>query len=117
VASEALELIPFAVIASASPLGLAAALNVLRAGRAQALAVATGVVAGQILACGTLVAIGAAVVQPQREKRPQVEGMLEIVRAWPCSQSDCSSAIALLDPRGKVAAHIRFSSGWGGSGA
>jgi len=77
-ASEALELIPYALIAAASPLGLAATLTVLRTGRAQALRVAAGVVVGQLLACGVLVAIGVIIVQPQRAKRPYVEMALEV---------------------------------------
>jgi len=79
-ASEALELMPYALIAAASPLGLAATLTVLRTGRAQALRVAAGVVVGQLLACGVLVAIGVIIVQPQRAKRPYVEMALEVAR-------------------------------------
>jgi hypothetical protein len=78
VTGAALDLIPYAVIAAASPLALAATLTVLRAGRAQSLGVAAGVVAGQLLACSILVAIGAALLQPDTEKRPYVEGVLEV---------------------------------------
>jgi hypothetical protein len=78
VAGQALDLIPYALIATASPLGLAAALTVLHAGRAQALTVAAGALVGQLLACSIFVAIGAAVVQSHREKQPHVEGVLEV---------------------------------------
>jgi hypothetical protein len=77
-ASEAFNLVPYALIACASPLALTATIAVLRTGRAQALGVAAGVVAGQLLACSILVAIGAALVPPDTEKRPHVEAVLEI---------------------------------------
>lgn len=76
--TAALYLIPYALIAAASPLGLAATLTVLRTGRVQALVLAIGVIAGQILACAVLVVIGAASVS-HRTKRPNVEGVLEVV--------------------------------------
>jgi len=78
VTSAALHLIPYALVAAASPLGLAATLTVLRTGRIQALGLAIGVVAGQLLACAVLVLIGAASVS-HRTKRPDVEGVLELV--------------------------------------
>lgn len=76
--SAALHLIPYALVAAASPLGLAATLTVLRTGRGQALVFAIGVVAGQLLACAVLVLIGAASVN-HRTKRPYVEGVLELL--------------------------------------
>jgi hypothetical protein len=78
VTSAALSLIPYALVAAASPLGLAATLTVLRTGRIQALGLAVGVVAGQLLACGTLVLIGTASIG-HRTKRPNVEGVVEIL--------------------------------------
>jgi Sap, sulfolipid-1-addressing protein len=78
VTTEALYLIPYAVVAAASPLGLAATLTVLRTGRVQALVLAVGVLAGQLLACAALVLIGAASVS-HRTKRPYVEGVLELL--------------------------------------
>lgn len=76
--SAALYLIPYALVAAASPLGLAATLTVLRTGRVQALVLAIGVVAGQLIACSVLVLIGAASIS-HRTKRPNVEGVLEVV--------------------------------------
>lgn len=76
--NAALSLILYAVVAAASPLGLAATLTVLRTGRAQALGLATGVLLGQLLTCGVLVLIGSASVD-HRMKRPVVEGVLELV--------------------------------------
>jgi Sap, sulfolipid-1-addressing protein len=78
VTSAAFTLIPYALIAAASPLGLAATLTVLRTGRVQALGLAVGVLVGQLLACSVLVLIGAASIN-HRTKRPNVEGVLEVV--------------------------------------
>jgi Sap, sulfolipid-1-addressing protein len=78
VASTALHLIPYAFIAAASPLGLAATLTVLRTGRAQAFGFAIGAVAGQLIVCEVLVLIGTASVG-HRTKRPHVEGVIELV--------------------------------------
>lgn len=76
--SAALSLIPYALVAAASPLGLAATLTVLRTGRLQALGLAAGVLVGQLAACGVLVLIGTASVG-HRTKRPNVEGVLELL--------------------------------------
>jgi threonine/homoserine/homoserine lactone efflux protein len=78
VTSAALYLIPFALVAAASPLGLAATLTVLRTGRVQALVLAIGVIGGQLFACAALVLIGAASIS-HRTKRPNVEGVLELL--------------------------------------
>jgi len=78
VTSAALSLIPYALVAAASPLGLAATLTVLRTGRLQALGLALGVVVGQLVACGALVLIGTVSIG-HRTKRPGVEGVLEIL--------------------------------------
>jgi hypothetical protein len=78
VTSAALSLIPYALVAAASPLGLAATLTVLRSGRLQALGFALGVVAGQLLACSVLVLIGTASVS-HRTKRPVVGAALELL--------------------------------------
>lgn len=75
--STALHLIPYALIAAASPLGLAATLTVIRTGRMQALGFAIGAVAGQLVACGALVLIGT-VSFGRRTNRPYVEGVLEV---------------------------------------
>jgi hypothetical protein len=78
VTSAALSLIPYALVAAASPLGLAATLTVLRSGRIQALGFALGVVVGQLVACGVLVLIGAVSVS-HRTKRPVVGAVLELL--------------------------------------
>jgi hypothetical protein len=78
VTSAALQLIPYAFIAAASPLGLAATLTVLRTGRVQALGFAVGVLAGQLAACEVLVLIGTASFG-QRTKRPYAEGVFELL--------------------------------------
>ncbi len=75
--SAALHLIPYALVASASALGLAATLTVLRTGRMLALGFAIGAVTGQLVACGVLVLIGAASFA-NRTKRPYLEGTLEL---------------------------------------
>ena len=75
--SAALYLVPYALIAAASPLGLAATLTVLDTGRVRALAFAVGALAGQLAACSLLVAIGTASVD-HRTRRPQVEAVLEL---------------------------------------
>jgi hypothetical protein len=77
VTSVALYLIPYALIAAASPLGIAAALTVLHTGRVRALGLAVGVLAGQLLACGVLVLLGTASVS-HRAKRPHVEGVVQL---------------------------------------
>lgn len=77
VTSAALHLIPYAVIAAASPLGLAATLTVLRTGRVQALGFAIGALAGQLVACELFVLLGS-VSFGHRTKRPHVEGIIEL---------------------------------------
>jgi hypothetical protein len=78
VTSAALRLLPYAFIAAASPLGLAATLTVLRTGRVQALGFAIGSLAGQIVACGVLVLVGSVSIG-HRTSRPDVEGVIEVV--------------------------------------
>lgn len=76
--STAVHLIPYAFIAAASPLGLAATLTVLRTGRVQAVGFALGALTGQLVACELLVLIGTVSIG-HRSKRPYVEGILELV--------------------------------------
>jgi hypothetical protein len=78
VTSAALHLIPYAFIAAASPLGLAATLTVLRTGRIQALGFALGALAGQLVVCEALVLLGS-VSFGHRTRRPQAEGVTELV--------------------------------------
>jgi hypothetical protein len=75
VTSAALQLIPYAFIAAATPLGLAATLTVLRTGRVQAVWLAVGVLTGQLAACGVLVLLGTESFGT-RTKRPYVEGIV-----------------------------------------
>jgi hypothetical protein len=76
--SEAVHLIPYALLATLSPLGFAATLTVMRTGRLKALGFGLGVVVGQLLACSILVAVGA-VARPGRTKaHPTFEGLLEL---------------------------------------
>jgi len=71
-------LLPYALVAALSPLAFAATIAVLRAGRVRAAAFAVGVVAGQLLTCGILVALGR-VASPGRSKaHPTVLGLLEL---------------------------------------
>jgi hypothetical protein len=77
--STALELVPYALLAALSPLGFAATIAVLEAGRLTALGFAVGVLVGQLLACGVLVAIGAATVPDQRTGHPTFKAVLEVV--------------------------------------
>ncbi len=65
--SEAIYLIPYALLATLSPLGLAATIAVMRSGRLTAVGFAIGVVVGQVVACSFLVAVGA-VITPDRSK-------------------------------------------------
>lgn len=75
--TEALHLIPYALVAALSPLGFAATLAVLESGRLKALGFAIGFVSGQLLACAVLVAIGGAA--PERSDRyPTLQALLEL---------------------------------------
>jgi hypothetical protein len=78
VTSAALYLIPYGLVATASPLGLAATLTVLRTGRVRAIGLASGAVTGQLVACGLLVLIGTASAG-HRTQRTQVEVVSELV--------------------------------------
>ncbi len=81
VLSAAVQLIPYALIATLSPLGFAATITVMRTGRLKALGFSIGLVLGQLLACATLVALGA-VTTPDRSKAyPTVEAVLELALA------------------------------------
>jgi len=78
VLSAALQLIPYALVASLSPVGFAATAAVMQSGRFKALVFAIGFVAGQLLTCATLVALGAAVVPQHDAKHPRLAGLLEL---------------------------------------
>jgi len=78
--TAALQLVPYALIATLSPLGVAATLTVMRTGRLQALGFGLGVVAGQLLACTTLVLLGSVTIphrstRPSRERSPSGSGL------------------------------------------
>jgi hypothetical protein len=76
--STALQLIPYALVAALSPLGIAATVAVMRSGRLNALGFATGLVIGQLGACSLLVVIGAAAVPSHEIKHPTVGGLMEL---------------------------------------
>jgi hypothetical protein len=78
VLSAAVHLIPYAVIATLSPLGFAATITVMRTGRLKAIGFALGVVLGQLLACAVLVAVGAIATPDRSKSHPSFEGLLEL---------------------------------------
>jgi hypothetical protein len=78
VLSAAVHLIPYAVIATLSPLGFAATITVMRSGRLKAIGFALGVVLGQLLACAVLVAVGAIATPDRSQSHQTVEGLLEM---------------------------------------
>jgi hypothetical protein len=78
VLSAAVHLIPYAVLATLSPLGFAATITVMRSGRLKAIGFALGVVLGQLLACAVLVAVGAIATPDRSQSHQTVEGLLEI---------------------------------------
>ena len=76
--SAAIHLIPYALVATLSPLGFAATLTVMRSGRLKALAFALGVVVGQLLACTALVVVGGVATPSRTKAYPTVQGLLEL---------------------------------------
>ena len=76
--TAALHLLPFALVAALSPLGFAATLAVMRTGRVKALGFGLGVVAGQLIACIALLAIGAAATPNRTKAHPTFAGLLEV---------------------------------------
>jgi hypothetical protein len=76
--NAALHLIPYALVAAASPLGLAATLTVMRAGRPSAVAFVVGALAGQLLTCGVLVVIGTVAVGGHPTEHPRLRTGLEL---------------------------------------
>jgi hypothetical protein len=82
VLSAAVQLIPYAFIAALSPLGFAATITVMRAGRVKALGFAVGVVVGQLLACATLVAAGAVTLPGRTEAHPEAQALIELGLAF-----------------------------------
>ncbi|MGZ4415199.1 MAG: GAP family protein [Gaiellaceae bacterium] len=77
-AGAAAHLIPYALVATLSPLGFAATLAVMRTGRLKALGFGLGVVFGQLIACAALVAIGAATTPHRTKAYPTFEGLLQV---------------------------------------
>lgn len=73
------ELFVLAVVATLSPLGFAAMLAVIASGRLKALVFASAFVGGQLLACGVLVFLRAAVAPHQRRDFPTLRGVLELL--------------------------------------
>jgi hypothetical protein len=78
VAGAAVHLIPYALVATLSPLGFAATLAVMRTGRLKALGFGVGVVVGQLIACAALVEIGAAASPHRTKAYPTFQGALQI---------------------------------------
>jgi len=76
--TAALQLVPYALIATLSPLGVAATLTVMRTGRLQALGFGLGVVAGQLLACTTLVLLGSVTIPHRAKEHPTFQGALAL---------------------------------------
>ena len=77
-AGAAAHLIPYALVATLSPLGFAATLTVMRTGRLKALGFGLGVVLGQLVACAALVAVGAATTPHRTKAYPTFAGLLQI---------------------------------------
>ena len=73
--NAAIQLIPYALIATLSPLGVAATVTVMRTGRLQAFGFALGVVAGQLLACAVLVVLGTATISGSNESTSDLPGI------------------------------------------
>ena len=76
--NAAIQLIPYALIATLSPLGVAATLTVMRTGRLHAFGFALGVVAGQLLACAVLVVLGTATIPGRAKAHPTFQGLLAL---------------------------------------
>ncbi len=76
--NAAIQLIPYALIAALSPLGVAATVTVMRTGRLQAFGFALGVVVGQLLACALLVALGAVTISGRTKAHPTFQGFLAL---------------------------------------
>jgi len=77
--STYLQLIPYALVATLSPLGFAATLAVIRSGRLKALGFGFGFVSGQLLACAILVVLGAAWVPDREVGHPTLRGVLALI--------------------------------------
>jgi Sap, sulfolipid-1-addressing protein len=78
VLSAAFHLIPYALLATLSPLGFAATITVMRTGRLKAIGFSLGVVLGQLLACAVLVGVGSIATPDRSRSHPTIEGLLEI---------------------------------------
>ncbi len=81
VLSAAVQLIPYALVATLSPLGFAATITVMQTGRLKALGFALGVVLGQLLACATLVGLGFVTTPDRSKAHPTFEALLELALA------------------------------------
>src|SRR5574340_392373 len=76
--TTALQLVPYALIATLSPLGVAATVTVMRTGRLQALGFGSGVVAGQLIACGVLVVLGSVTIPDPAKDDATFRGVLAL---------------------------------------
>ena len=75
-------LLPYALLATLSPVGFTATIAILRTGRARAVAFAIGVVAGQAVACSALVLIGDAATPGRSHEHSTFSGLLQIGLAF-----------------------------------
>jgi len=76
--SAALQLVPYALIATLSPLGVAATLTVMRTSRLHALGFGIGVVVGQLLACAVLVGLGSVTIPNRTKEHPTFQAVLAV---------------------------------------
>ena len=79
--SEALRLIPYALVAAMSPTVFAATLAVIASGRLKALGFAVGLITGQVLTVAVLLRIGSAAIPHHEAGYPTLQAVLEIALA------------------------------------
>jgi hypothetical protein len=77
--SPYLDVLPYAVLATLTPLGLAMTVTVIETGRLKALAFGVGFVSAQPATCAILVAVGASSALTRDHHRPTFRAVLELV--------------------------------------
>ena len=75
---EALQLVPYALLAAISPTVFAATLVVIGSGRIKALLFGIGFVAGQLLACAILVLLGGIAIPDRKANHPTFQALVEV---------------------------------------
>ncbi len=75
---EAAHLIPYALLATLSPLGLAATITVMRTGRLGAFCFAFGALLGQLLTCSILVVVGGFSIPSNDSSHGTIQGVLDL---------------------------------------